>query len=349
MPTIDADAHILEPDCMWDGLDGNDRQFRPRVLLVDEKVAVAGRRGNEFWLIDSNLVSKTRDPERARTPRESAELTDVPARLRHMDELGIDTQVIYPTSLLGALVLARPQTQVALDRCYNRFMANVWRQAGDRLRWVVVPPVLAMDEALEELRIGKEHGACGVLMHGLLGDRTPTDPYYEPLYEEAQRLDMPICIHAGLANNAFATIFHSRNQSLWNSKVPVVTAFDSLVQSEIPARFPTLRWGFIESSASWVPYLFHHIELSRMRTQHKDFAYDLMERCRLYVAIETNDDLPYIIKYTGEDHLVLGTDYGHTDPTGEVQAFQIMKEKSTVGPAIIQKIVDTNARALYGI
>ena len=36
----------------------------------------------------------------ADTPRESRELTDVEGRLRHMDALGVDVEVVYPTLLL---------------------------------------------------------------------------------------------------------------------------------------------------------------------------------------------------------------------------------------------------------
>ena len=38
-----------------------------------------------------------------------------------------------------------------------------------------------------------------------------------------------------------------------------------------------------------------------------------MEAFRLFVTCENTDDLPYIVQETGEDGLVIGTDYGHTD------------------------------------
>jgi len=37
--------------------------------------------------------------------------------------------------------------------------------------------------------------------------------------------------------------------------VPTVITCRSLVMSELPKTFPNLRWGFIEASAQWVPWV----------------------------------------------------------------------------------------------
>src|SRR5205823_10046827 len=42
--------------------------------------------------------------------------------------------------------------------------------------------------------------ACGVFMRGFEGERLLSDSSLFPVYEEAQRLDLPICIHAGTGN-----------------------------------------------------------------------------------------------------------------------------------------------------
>lgn len=349
MPTIDADAHVVENEQIWDYLEGDERQFRPKVLRLDAEKGAASQRGEEFWSIDGETTRKGRNYARAGAPKESAELTDVQARLRHMDELGIDIQVLFPTFVAG-LGLMRPATQVALTRAYHRFLANVWRESNGRLRWVVMPPYPVMSECLEALRFGKQNGACGVMLHGLQGERVPTDTCFTPIYEEAERLGLPICIHAGGAtssNHHFRHMFHSNAAIYWNSRAPVVAAFDGLARSGFPERYPDLRWGFIEASASWIPYMFHHIPLSFERRDHKQFDPEFMSRYRFYVAIETNDDLPDITKYCGEDRLVLGTDYGHDD--GEPKAFQMMKEIPGLSPSILKKTLDDNARALFGI
>jgi predicted TIM-barrel fold metal-dependent hydrolase len=70
---------------------------------------------------------------------------------------------------------------------------------------------------------------------------------------------------------------------------------------------------------------------------------------RIYVACQTDDDLPYVLGYAGDDQLVIGTDYGHNDTSSEILALRKLKEDGEISPRIINKILDDNARALYGL
>jgi hypothetical protein len=38
----------------------------------------------------------------------------------------------------------------------------------------------------------------------------------------------------------------------------------------------------------------------------------LRDNC-LYVACQTEENLPYILQHDSEDHIVIGSDYGHPD------------------------------------
>ena len=70
---------------------------------------------------------------------------------------------------------------------------------------------------------------------------------------------------------------------------------------------------------------------------------------RIYVTCQTDDDLPYILKYSGEDNIVIGSDYGHADTSAEIAALRKLKEKGDVEPRVIDKILYDNAKALYGL
>ena len=50
------------------------------------------------------------------------------------------------------------------------------KRVTKRLRWAVIVPTLEMDIAIEELRYGKEHGACGLFMRGIESEHRLTDP-----------------------------------------------------------------------------------------------------------------------------------------------------------------------------
>ena len=97
-------------------------------------------------------------------------MSDLSIRIKHMDELNIDLQVIYPTIFIFPTA-RRPEADLALCRSYNRWMADIVKKATERFRWVVVPPLLNMDRMAEELKFGKEHGACGIYLRGLEADR----------------------------------------------------------------------------------------------------------------------------------------------------------------------------------
>jgi predicted TIM-barrel fold metal-dependent hydrolase len=69
----------------------------------------------------------------------------------------------------------------------------------------------------------------------------------------------------------------------------------------------------------------------------------------MFVACEVTDDIPYILSYAGEGQIMLGTDYGHHDPSTEINAFTLIRERKDLSPEQILKITDTNARTLYGL
>lgn len=69
----------------------------------------------------------------------------------------------------------------------------------------------------------------------------------------------------------------------------------------------------------------------------------------MYVTCENSDDIPYIVSQAGEDCLVIGTDYGHTDTSSDVDAIKVFKNRSDVPEGVKQKILTDNAQALYGL
>ena len=183
---------------------------------------------------------------------------------------------------------------------------------------------------------------------GIEGNRLLTDPYFFPIYEEASALDLPIIIHIGNANPPSCDLigqYSGSGASYCKYKLPLLGAFLSLVTGDVPSKFPRLRWGFLEASAQWLPYMVR--ELSRRLPRSS--AASLLERNRFYVSCEADDDLPHIIKHVGDDHLVIGTDYGHIDPSSELNALRRLRERRDLDARSIEKILSDNPRSLYGL
>ena len=344
--TIDSDAHVLENPYTWEFIEAIHKKYTPLIVYGrEERTATSGNVQKEYWVIDNRLQPKEANVG-LDTAQESREMKDITARLKHMDELKIDVQVLYPTIFLRPLTL-NVDCELALTKAYNRWLAEISKKGSGRLPWVVCPPLYSMDKVHAEMEWAKDNGACGIFMRGLEGDRRLSDPYFFPLYRIAEKLDLAVTLHSG--NNSFQVydVFHEEG-GFNKAKLTVIGAFHSLVMDGIPEKFPSVRWGFVEVSAQWVPYVLNDLEL-RFKRRGKRLPQNPMKALNLYVACQVTDDLPYVLQYAGEDNLVVGTDYGHHDTSTEIEALRLLRTGSKIPAATVDRILGPNARALYGI
>jgi predicted TIM-barrel fold metal-dependent hydrolase len=182
------------------------------------------------------------------------------------------------------------------------------------------------------------------------GDLTLDNRYFAPIYAQAARLDLTICIHTGSGSRYLMQLFDvERNHTFAHNRVLPVVAFRDLVANRIPEQFPRLRWGFIEAAASWVPYIVHVLRRSVRADLKTKNPQDLFRDYRFWVACEADEELPHLLNYIGEDHLVIGSDYGHNDPSKEPEFVKHMRAREDVAPSVIEKILCDNPHRLYGL
>ena len=61
---------------------------------------------------------------------------------------------------------------------------------------------------------------------------------------------------------------------------------------------------------------------------------------------------PTAMRYTGEDHLLVGSDYTHPDPSGEMDFAQLLQRRADQGDipqSAVQRITGDNGRIFYGL
>ena len=92
-----------------------------------------------------------------------------------------------------------------------------------------------------------------------------------------------------------------------------------------------------------------HEAKNRFKTLGRKWPENLLKEHGLFVTCENSDDIPYIVREAGEDNLVIGTDYGHTDTSSDVDAIKIFRERNDLTPAVKAKILSDNSRALYAL
>jgi predicted TIM-barrel fold metal-dependent hydrolase len=76
---------------------------------------------------------------------------------------------------------------------------------------------------------------------------------------------------------------------------------------------------------------------------------DLFREYRLYVACEADEDIPYLAKHIGEDHILIGSDYPHNDPSREDQFVNALNVRGDISPGLREKILYDNPRAFYAM
>src|SRR6266700_52622 len=100
MMAIDADTHVDETEATWEFMDEADRaEFMPTTAYPPNQDP--NRPPTRYWMIDGHRQPRLhRDDKRSNTTVETRELLDPMARVRHMDELGTEVQVLYPSLML---------------------------------------------------------------------------------------------------------------------------------------------------------------------------------------------------------------------------------------------------------
>src|SRR6478609_6415634 len=329
MGFMDCDSHVLEVPQTWDYLDPGEEHFRPQIARFEDGAAIrlGARAQNEGLPRTPSQLFFAGDSWTRFVPAHGAmsphvnmyepgmlDLTDPAARIEALDALGIDVQVLFSTFYIG-MELDNPLEEAALARSYNR--------------WVV------------------EH------------DMFLCDPYFFPLYERAQDLNLPILIHNGATIRLKPGIpignFTPQPPTLMHQLVNLMCAFHAVLGSDVAQRFPRLRWGFLEGGAAFtLPVLQQHARRDmsigvRPFLDPRQATPGDIEAMNMYVAVETDEDLPYLAGSLGQQNLIVGTDFGHNDLGSELGAHQTVQARPDVGAGLATAITDTNARRLLDL
>jgi predicted TIM-barrel fold metal-dependent hydrolase len=162
---------------------------------------------------------------------------------------------------------------------------------------------------------------------------------------------MAIGVHAGNANPYVRELLAQRNApgTFWAYRMSSIGAFHSLVMAGLPDRFPRLRMVFVEIASQWVPWTLKDLARRLPQQRGRALPENPMQAYRLYVACQSDDDLPYVLKYTGEDNMLMGTDYGHHDHAADLEGLRNLQTAGGISERVYHKIVDANPRAAYAL
>lgn len=357
-PIVDADGHVEEAHVNW----------RERVAEKYRAMAPEARpAGDSHWrlVMEGKPWPKPSGPgvgvggpySRPHPRREG--MKDPKARLIDMDSEGIDVAVLFGGPLAGSIpALEDAGFAAALATARNTWLAEYCSANPSRLKGIAVLPQQDVAASVAELtRAVTRLGFIGVSLFPNLRGRHMGDPYFFPIYEEAHRLNVPICVHMFLGrygSEAAATLRFDKffYVHLFGHPFEQMIALSALIGEGVLDRFPKLRFVFLESGCGWAPYWFnrldeHHEVLGVQLPALKSEPGKLLGRGQLYFSCEPDEsELPHVVETMGDDWIVFASDYSHFDSRFPGAAGPIV-ENRRLSDGAKRKILNDNARRLY--
>ncbi len=377
---VDADSHWSEPpDLFTSRAPAAIRDRVPRVEEVD---------GERAWVFDGHVAGRFgaagvigRDGKKEQAQKALFEWTidevhvgayDPKVRLEVLDEVGIDAQIIFPSTIgLGGQDLGAVEDE-ALKRAtveiYNDGMAEIQEQSGNRLLPLPIMPAWDVDACVAEAKRVAALGARGVNMTSDpddLGAPDLANRAWDPFWETCTELHLPVHFHIG----ASVTGMEFYGKYPWESHGPntklaiggtllfignarVVT---NLILSGMFDRHPDLQMVSVESGIGWIPFILETLdyemaenapeELSRLRKPPSEYF-----RSNLYATFwfENNrNKLPDLVEAVGEDRILFETDFPHPTCLYPNPLQSVAPKLAQLAPEARTKILGGNARALY--
>ena len=385
---MDSDLHLMEPDDLWANYLGAPYSANPprffggqqRELAADpadkgNTDAIMGMEvqglaipahGKEMGATTSSRELRRRS--RARHPHfrlARAQGFDPATTLTAMDIEGIDVAVMYGTR--GRQILCHddlaPDYAAALARAFNDWACDYCRHDPERLKFAAQVAMHDIPAAVAEARrCVAEMGAVAVIgTPNPVNGRHLHDEACEPLWDELERLEVPIGFHptgntslkddAGRRYVGHAN-FHPIAHAIRNP-VELMGALASLTTGGVLERHPKLRCAFLEGTAGWLYWW-----LWRLDDQWEKFGPGCERQLSMppsgyfkrqcYVALDVDEEPAVeVVNKIGADYFVVSSDYPHSDgafPEAMQQFFSL-----PLDAAARRKILWDNCARLYGI
>ena len=359
-PIISADSHITEaPNTYLDYIDAKWRDKAPHIVDGGERgdiyvidgmkstvsmglVAAAGKKPEELTLKGTRFDDLHRggwDPE---------------ARMADQDTDGVSAEVIYPT--VGMVVTNHPDFEYkkACFDAYNRWLAEYCGAHPDRLLGCGQTAMRTPEEGVADLHAIKAAGLRGVMMPNVPGLEDYDSEIYNPVWEAAIELGLPLSFHIvpardpnlrGSRLNGFLSIIR-QNQDIIGTMI-----FGGVFES-----FPKLRVVCVEADAGWVPHYMYRmdhgyerhrswmapgVELSKMPSEYfSEHIYTTFQDD--YVAFKSADQMNW-------HRLLWASDFPHSDSTWPWSQDVLTEQTVGLSEEQLEGILSGNVAELYGI
>ena len=275
---------------------------------------------------------------------------DFSQRIKEMDEVGLDIQLICQGAGVYADQLPADQA-LEVVRESNRALAERISPYRDRLLGVTALSLKNIDASVAELERTSKQGFRAALLYPTVDGEMVVDlPVMNPIYAKIAELRWPIFLHgAGTSNDPTLKRLEDGGAGVAYavlSDAEISECVLRMIASGVFDRYPALRI-VIRSSGGGLPLLLH-----RFFWKHKGPAGErrysdiFLENFLIDTASSNARRLSFLIDTMGEERIVFGSDYcGGLGPLNKCFA----GVNGQTNPAHVKSFTDKNSRQLLNL
>lgn len=250
--------------------------------------------------------------------------------LEFLDDVGIESTILYPTRGLAFGKVVSRDWAVDLARAYNDWLYETYLEKNARFKAMALIPLQDPYAAAAELR----HAVSDLGMYGAMLPSTGIQvnlgrEFYWPIYEEANRLRCCLAIHGGAhANlglddlNPYAPV-HALGHPFGQ-----MICFAAIVFNGLCDKFSCVRFGFLEGGVAWFLTCLERFDRSYETHIQYDPRGEFLQlepgesvseyilrhvgHDRIFISCEGREaHLPYAIRTVGHGPFIYATDFPH--------------------------------------
>ena len=351
---ISADCHVTEPHDLWTAnLPPGQREQGPRLEWRD---------GRGCFVAEGRVVRKLpplpggeprRDPSTGVPRFWSAD--DPTTRTRALELDGVWAEVLYPNvAFFCTYAIEDPALQAGTCRVYNDWLAETFAH-NDRLVPIGMLPILDLAASVAELERLRGLGLRGALLPTHADFRPYNDRAYEPLWETAAGLGVPLSFHAGTGRSQ--TPAHGPGAAVVNYVSTVSSPMETvayLCAAGVLERHPRLRVGMVECGAGWLAWTLDAMDdayrehQAWVRPKLADLPSESFRR-QGFVTFQRDPVGLANVERTGTSCLLWGSDHPHPEGTFPESRRILEEQFDGIAQETTDRIVYRNAAELYAI
>jgi predicted TIM-barrel fold metal-dependent hydrolase len=323
-----------------------------RTITVEEHFATAGFIAGPGRQFAERLLSS--GPRFARIHQQLLEIGE--KRIAEMDAAGIDMQVLSLNA--PGVEQADAADQIAVSRASNDELADTVKKHPKRFAGFAALPVAAPDKAAEELeRTINQLGFKGALINGHSRGRYLDDPFFAPILERAEALNVPIYLHPTVPTKAVVDALYggfapavtaTLAASGWGWHIETAIHLLRMILGGVFDRHPKLQ-VVIGHLGEGLPFMQPRLdknlppEMTKLKRRMGEYLRENVH----YTFGGFNFPATFLdlLLEVGADRIMFSVDY----PYGSMSEARAFLEQLPVSPADREAIAHGNAERLFGL